>query len=120
MDEKDRLQLNELAQSIARGAGNSIVNIPGIEAVCITFVGDQSTPVGTLVYDKEHQNAFVVLKAIDKLSKHIGILVNALGTERDAGNHSEGVVGEGGKQAEPDGDSRPPDTTPEVPDSTPS
>ena len=99
MSERD--SLNELAQQLASEAGKKITNIPGIKAVCMTFVGDEEIPLGTFVYDDKHQDASTVLKAIERLSRHSILLVRALGRyERD---HREGVGGQAEHEAEPDG-----------------
>lgn len=99
MNERD--SLHELAQQLANEAGQKITKIPGIHAVCITFVGDGEIPLGTFVYDSNYQDASTVLKAIERLTQHISLLVSALGRyERD---HCEGVGGQGQHEVESDG-----------------
>ena len=98
MTERD--SLNSLAQQLANDAGQRLIKIPGIRAVCVTFVGDEEIPLGAFIYDNEHQDAGTVLKAIERLTQHVNLLVRALGTyERD---HREGVGGKGHDEAEPD------------------
>jgi len=98
MTERD--SLNSLAQQLANDAGQRLIKIPGIRAVCVTFVGDEEIPLGAFIYDNEHQDAGTVLKAVERLTQHVNLLVRALGTyERD---HREGVGGKGHDEAEPD------------------
>ena len=82
MNPKDRTKLNDLAIDLSKSAGQQILKVPGIRAVLITLVGDD-TPLGVLVYDKEHQNAETLIHAIARLSEHISVLANGLTGEQD-------------------------------------
>lgn len=108
----ERESLNELAQELARDAGRRIIKIPGIHAVCVTFIGDGEIPLGSFVYDDDHQDAGTVLKAVERLTQHVTLLVRALGTyERD---HREGVGGQAEHEVEPDEDQPTHNTTPDA------
>ena len=90
MDE--RKSLNELAQQLANDAGQRIIKIPGIRAVCVTFVGDEGIPLGAIIYDEAFRDASTILESIERLTQHTGLLVRALG--RYERNHSEGLGGQ--------------------------
>jgi len=108
----ERKSLNELAQQLANDAGQRIIKIPGIQAVCVTFVGDEGIPLGALIYDEAVKDASTILKSIERLTQHTGLLVRALGGyER---NHSEGLGGQEKHEVEPDRDESTDHATPDA------
>ena len=110
MDE--RKPLNELAQQLANDAGQRIIKIPGIRAVCVTFVGDEGIPLGAIIYDEAFKDAGTILESIERLTQHTGLLVRALG--RYERNHSESLGGQTKHEVKPDRDEPPHNATPDA------
>ena len=72
-------ELSELALILAREAGEKLVRIPGIDAVCVTLVGkDKSTPLGLIICHPEKFNRNTTVRSIARLSDHIEVLTQAM------------------------------------------
>ena len=82
---EDKTKLNELAKELCVDAGQRILKVPGIRAVVITLVGDD-TPLGAFVYDKDYSSPDTVLAGITRLTDHIKTLTGGLtgGTDGEA------------------------------------
>lgn len=83
MNQTERKDLNNLTIDLSREAGERILKVPGIHAVLLTLVGEQGTPIGVLVYDKQHQSSDLLVHAIARLSEHITLLAQGLTGDSD-------------------------------------
>ena len=107
-------KLGELALLIAKEAGEKLVRIPGIDAVCITLVGDGSAiPLGLAMCNHEKSGRATTVRAIARLSDHIEVLTRALLAEEELhvgtvdGQNGQGVGEQGQAQSLAVGDREP-------------
>jgi hypothetical protein len=111
VDPKDRRNINDLAISLSREVSQKLLKLPGMKAVLVTFVGEEA-PLGTLVYDTQHQGADTLLAAIERLSEHISLIARGLGDQHEAAHgglkQPEQVSGEPDVLPDSQSDSVPP------------
>lgn len=69
---------------LAKEASEKLVRLPGIEAVCVTFVGsDETVPLGLTMYHPKHTDFRTAVRAISKLSDHVELLTRPILEEED-------------------------------------
>lgn len=113
MTETERKELNKLTMQLIEESGRKLVNIPGIQAILVTIVGDAGTPIGAVVYHNEHQSGYTLLQGIARLSEHIRTLARALG-EADERRNRGSVERPRVDRDESNGSTTATDTTPDA------